>query len=348
MTETTNLALIGCGFFARNHLHAWRDLAAEGARLVAVCDVDAARAWAAAEEFGVPRWYQDAATMFDEVAIDLVDIATRMDTHRALVELAVGRGVAAIVQKPFAPAWEDCLAMVRTAREAGVFLAVHENFRFQSPMLKVAELLRSGAIGDPTWARISFRTGYDVYATQPYFYDEERFAILDVGIHVLDIARVLMGEVDHIFCQTQKRNPKVRAEDTATMMLRHTSGAVSVVECTYEARKLPDPFPETLLEIEGPDGTIVVKPGLVMEVTLGGDLTSGHLGTPLLSWSEEQWHVAQESVLTTNRHMLQRFQAGEDADTSGADNLKTYALVEAAYESAATGRAVKPPVETLP
>jgi predicted dehydrogenase len=140
----------------------------------------------------------------------------------------------------------------------------------------------------------------------------------------------------------------VRAEDTATMMPRHTSGAVSVVECTYEARKLPDPFPETLLEIEGPDGTIVVKPGLVMEVTRDGDLTSGHLGTPLLSWSEEQWHVAQESVLTTNRHMLKRFQAGEDADTSGADNLKTYALVEAAYESVATGRAVKPPVESLP
>jgi predicted dehydrogenase len=41
--------------------------------------------------------------------------------------------------------------------------------------------------------------------------------------------------------------------------------------------------------------------------------------------------------------MLNRFRAGDAADTSGADNLKTYALVEAAYEAAASGQSVKPP-----
>ena len=184
--------------------------------------------------------------MFATERVDLVDIATRMDTHRALVELAVSHGIATIVQKPFAPVWEDCVAMVAAARKAGVFLAVHENFRFQTPMMKVAAVLRSGAIGEPSWARISFRTGYDIYKNQPYFYGEERFAILDVGIHVLDLLRVFMGEAVRVSCETQKRNPKVKAEDTATMMLRHATGAVSIVECTYEARRLPDPFPQTL------------------------------------------------------------------------------------------------------
>jgi predicted dehydrogenase len=342
MPETTAVALIGCGFFSRNHLHAWRDLAAEGARLAAVCDIDPAKAKAAAQEFGVPRWYTDAATMFAKERIDLVDIATRMDTHRALVELAVSKRIATVVQKPFAPVWEDCLAMVRAARAAKTFLAVHENFRFQHPMLRVAERLRAGAMGSPSWARISFRTGYDIYRTQPYFYGEERFAILDVGVHVLDIARVFLGEVAQIFCQTQKRNPRVRAEDTATMMLRHASGAVSVVECTYESRKIPDFFPETLLEIEGPTGAIVVKPGLVMEVTENGEMRQERIDSPLLSWTSKPWHIAQESVLITCRHMLERSRAGRDADTSGADNLKTYALAEAAYQSAATARAIAP------
>jgi D-apiose dehydrogenase len=339
----TNVALIGCGFFAANHLHAWRDLAPEGANLVAVCDIDPAKAEAAAKRFGVPHWYTDAAEMFAAEKLDLVDIATRMDTHRALVELAVSHGIATIVQKPFAPVWEDCVAMVAAARKAGVFLAVHENFRFQTPMEKVAAVLRSGAIGEPSWARISFRTGYDIYKNQPYFYGEERFAILDVGIHVLDIARVFMGEATHVFCETQRRNPKVKAEDTATMMLRHESGAVSVVEITYEARKLPDSFPETLLEIEGPRGAVVVKPGLVMEVTQNGKMTSETIGSPLLPWTSEPWHVAQESVLITCRHMLERSRVKRDADTSGADNLKTYGLVEAAYRSAVSGRAEAPP-----
>ena len=342
MTEITNIALIGCGFFSANHLHAWSDLARDGARLVAVCDIDAAKARAAAKQFSVPHWYRDAGEMLDRHNIHLVDIATRMDTHRALVEMTVGRGVATIVQKPFAPTWEDCVAMVEAARAADTFLAVHENFRFQAPMIEVAKVIRSGVIGAPSWARISFRTGYDIYANQPYFYGEERFAILDVGIHVLDIVRVFMGEAIRVSCETQKRNPKVRAEDTATMMLRHVSGAVSVVECTYESRKLPDPFPQTNLEIEGPKGAIVVKPGLIMETSIGGKMTSRPLGTPLLPWTSEPWHVAQESVLLACRHMLDRFRAGTDADTSGVDNLKTYALADAAYQSAATGRSVAP------
>jgi len=341
MTATA-IGLIGCGFFARNHLQSWRDLAGEGAALAAVCDIDPARAKAAAAEFGAARWYSDANEMFARETLGLVDIATRMDSHRALVQLAVRHRVPTIVQKPFAPDWENGVAMVDAAAKAGVFLAVHENFRFQTPMLRVREVLASGAIGAPSWARIAFRTGFDVYRTQPYFYTEERLAILDVGIHVLDLARVFLGEAARVSCETQRRNPKVRAEDTATMMLRHVGGAVSVVECTYESRKLPDAFPETLLEIECDRGAIVVKPGLVMEVTSDGHTTTSDIGAPLLPWTSKPWHVAQESARTTCAHMLAAVRAGRDAETSGVDNLKTFALVEAAYESAATGRAVAP------
>lgn len=342
MTDPVRVALVGCGFFSGNHLHAWKDLGAEGAELVAVCDIDPAKAEAAAKEFGVPRWYRDFDEMLAAEQIDLLDIVTRMDTHRALVEKAVSAAIATIVQKPFAPNWDDALAMTQAAERAGVFLAVHENFRFQTPLMRVAEVLHSGAIGTPSWGRISFRTGYDIYAGQPYFYDEERFIILDLGVHTLDIARVFIGEAEHVYAETQRRNPKVKAEDTATVMLRHVSGAVSVVDFTYESRKQPDPFPETLVEIEGPDGAVVVEPGLNMRVTSRGETRTEHLGSPLLSWTSNPWHVAQESVLNACRHMLDSFRSGTAAHTAAADNLKTYAICEAAYESAATGKAVKP------
>jgi predicted dehydrogenase len=342
MAEPVRVALVGCGFFARNHLFSWKDLAAEGAELVAVCDIDPAKAAAAAKEFAVPHWYGDMDAMLAAEKIDLLDIATRMNTHRALVEKAIGKGIATIVQKPFAPTWDDAVAMTKAAERAGVFLAVHENFRFQTPLRRVAEVLRSGEIGTPSWARISFRTGYDLYKTQPYFYDEERFIILDLGVHTLDIARVFMGEVAHLSCETQRRNPKVRAEDTATVMLKHVSGAVSVVDFSYESRKLPDPFPETILEIEGPNGAVVVEAGLKMRVTVNGTMREEDIGAPLLHWTSKPWHVAQESVLITCRSLLDSFRAGRPAPTSAADNLKTYALAEAAYESAATGRSVTP------
>ena len=168
--------------------------------------------------------------------------------------------------------------MTDAARAAGVFLAVHENFRFQVPIRKAIETLRSGAIGDPTWARISFRTGYDIYSGQPYLMKEKRFAVIDVGVHVLDLARVFLGEVEHMSAEIQRRNPKVTGEDTVTMLLKHVSGAVSVVEVTYESRRMPDAFPETIVEIEGPIGAMALRKGPVMELTANGAMTATDVG----------------------------------------------------------------------
>ena len=342
MTERTRVGVIGCGFFAGNHLHAWTDLAGSGADLVAVCDTDGGKAEAVAKRHGVARWYTDAAAMFAAERLGLVDIVTQMDTHRSLAALAAEQGVAAVVQKPFGPTLDDCVAMAEAADAAGTFLAVHENFRFQLPFRKLIEVLRSGIIGEPTWARISFRTGYDIYAGQPYLRTVDRFVILDLGVHVLDVARALLGEAVHISAETQTRNRAVTGEDTATMLVRHSSGAVSVVECTYESRRLPDAFPETLVEIEGPKGAILLKQGLTLEITANGKTTTVDVDPPVLPWAERPWHFVQESVRATCAHMLDAVRGGREADTSARDNLKTYALCEAAYEAARSGRAVAP------
>jgi predicted dehydrogenase len=338
---TTRVGLIGCGFYAQNHLHAWTDLKSRGAELVAVCDLDPAKAEAAGKCFGAP-FFTDARDMLDRAKPDLVDITTRMENHRALAALASERKIASIVQKPFAPNWDECVAIVETAARHKTWLAVHENFRFMSAMRRVKTVIESGAIGEPNWARISFRTGFDVYRGQPYLAEVDRLVILDVGIHVLDLARWFLGEVEHLSCETQRRDPKVRGEDTATMLLRHKKGAVSIVESTYETRRIPDNFPETLLEIEGPAGSINVARGERMSVTTQGIFFEETISGPLLPWTSRPWHASQEAVLHTNAHMLEAFRNGQPAETSGEDNLKTFALVEAAYESARTRQAVHP------
>lgn len=338
------VAVIGCGFFAQNHLNGWRDLAAEDVQLVAVCDLDANKAEAAANAFGVPRFYTDAKAMLDNEQLDFVDIVTQMDSHLEMVKLACARRVDIILQKPLAPEWETARAVVETTRRAGVRLAIHENFRYQSPMRKLKGVLDSGAIGQPNWARIAFRTGYDIYAVQPYLHQAKRFAILDVGIHMLDLARFFLGDVERVSCETQRRNPENVGEDTATLMLRHRSGAVSVVECTMEARIDPDPFPETLVTIEGDRGSAMVGPGLLGRVASGGQSREMDFGSPLLSWTSQPWHTVQESVLRTEQAILRAWRSGQEPESTGEDNLKTYALVEAAYVAAREGRAVVPEV----
>jgi D-apiose dehydrogenase len=340
MSSWLRASLIGCGFYSENHLHAWRHLA-EDIELVAVCDRDEQKAAEAAKVFGVRRWYSDAAQMLEAETLDFVDIVTTMPSHKPLVLLAASHKLPVIVQKPFAPTWQDCLDIVEACRNAGVPLMVHENFRFQSPILEVRRVLEAGTIGDLTWARINWRTGYDIYAGQPYLAAEERFILLDIGVHVLELARVLLGEVERVFCETQSVRPGIAGEDMAPVLLRHVNGAVSVVDCSYAAQRAPDPFPEVLLEIEGRRGSLILSAGLELRVTSDRATTVRSLRTPLLPWTSEPWHVSQESVLNTQRHWVECLRAGREPETSGRDNLKTYALVEAAYESASSHRAVR-------
>ena len=86
---------------------------------------------------------------------------------------------------------------------------------------------------------------------------------MDMGLHLFDLARFLMGDV------ATRRLPHPAAQPADPRrgrlhrtLLGHADGAVSSVDCSFYARTTPDPFPETLARIDGPDGTI--------ELDLGG------------------------------------------------------------------------------
>ena len=328
-------AVIGCGFFAINQLHAWVDIA--GAEIIALCDRDPARLAAVGAQFGVEARYQDAEALFAAEKLDFVDIATTPPSHRALVELAVRHRVPVICQKPFATTMADAEAMVAVATEAGVPLMVHENFRWQTPILAVRRTIETGRIGRPFWGRISFRSAYDVYSGQPYLATGERFIIEDLGIHILDVSRFLLGDVSRLTARTQRINPAIRGEDVATMLLDHVDGAVSVVDCSYASRLAREPFPETFIEIDGTAGSLRLSQNYRLTVTEADGSTEQDVAPPLLSWASRPWHNIQESVLNIQRHWIETLRNGQEPDTSGRDNLATLRLVHAAYDSAGNG-----------
>jgi predicted dehydrogenase len=327
-------ALIGCGFFARNHLYAWRQL--DGVDLAALCDTDPGRLRQAASEFGVARTYTDAAALFASEKLDFVDIATTVNSHRALVEMAAKAGVHAICQKPFADTMDHARAMVAACDAAGVALMVHENFRWQAPLLAVRAALAAGAIGTPFWARISFRSAFDVFSGQPYLATTSRFIIQDLGIHIIDIARCLLGEVATVSATTQRINPRIQGEDVATLLLRHRSGATSVVDCSYATRLEEEIFPQTLVEVDGDGGSVRLNAGYELVVTNhDGGTTRTRCEPQLHPWASRPWHNIQDSVVNIQRHWLECLRQQKEPETSGRDNLGTLELVEGAYASAA-------------
>ena len=330
--------LIGCGFFATNHLHGWREV--EGAAITAICDRDAARLAEVGDAFGIAARHTDAEAMLAAEPLDFVDIATTVPSHRPLVERAVAHGLHVVCQKPLAGTLEEARAMVRAAEAAGRTFMVHENFRWQSPVRAAVDAVRGGAVGTPFFCRASFRSGHDVFSGQPYLATDERFIVQDLGIHVLDVARALMGEATHLSATLQRINPDIRGEDVATSLLAHESGATTVVDCSYATRRTPETFPQTLLEIDGDGGTLRLDEGyrLIVQNAAGEDVR--HVEPHLYDWAERPWHNIQESVVAIQRHFVECLAEGRSPETSGADNLRTLALVEAAYLAARERRTV--------
>nr|WP_255720793.1 Gfo/Idh/MocA family oxidoreductase [Acuticoccus kalidii] len=330
--------MIGCGFFAKNHMHGWAD--ADGAEIVAVCDLDEAKAKAMAAEFGIARTYTDAAAMFAAEKPDFADVATTVESHRPLVELSLANGAATICQKPFAETFADAKAMVDAAARAGKPLFVHENFRWQLPLIALRDALASGAIGRPTYARLSFRHGYDVYANQPYLAKTPRFALMDVGIHLYDTVRFLLGDAADIHCRTQSLKPGIAGEDAFVATLRHDSGVVSTIECSFFSKIVPDPFPQTLAWIEGDAGTLELTGDYRLRLHKDGTVTETDVEPEIPAWGDRPWHAVQDSVAAFERHVVDVLRGNAEPQPSGAHNLETLAMGLASYQSAETGSTV--------
>lgn len=338
MTQPLRGFFIGAGFFSRNQLHAWAEV--EGATITAICDRDPARAQAAATAFGIPAWFDDA-TALKSGNYDFVDICTTMDTHEALVGLAVDSGLPVIVQKPFAPDLATCMAIEARARHAGVPVMLHENFRFQKIFRRLRQILSAGEIGETTFARLCWRNDIDVYTNQPYLLKTERFMIMDVGIHMLDLARFLMGDATSVACNNQSVKEGIAGEDAATMMLRHTTGAVSVIDVSYATHRTPNTFPQTLGEIEGRLGTVQILEGQVLRIHTAAGVRDEVIDADGREWTSAPWTQIQDSVPRTQQHFIDALRSGATFETSAHDSLQTYALAEAAYQSAASGARVE-------
>lgn len=326
-------AVIGTGFFAQNHLHAWAEM--DEVELVAVCDIDPDRAQQAAAQFGGTA-YTDAHELFANEQLDFVDIATTPPTHKLMVELAAQHGVAAICQKPLAWEMADARAMVEACEAAGVPFMVHENFRFQLPMRRIKALLDDGAIGRPFFGRVSFRTAHDVYSAQPWLVESERMIIVDVAVHLFDLAMCFMGQPQSLVTEALRVNTRIAGEDVATVLMR-MDDATCIVDASYETRSDHNTYPQTFVTLEGTEGTITLGPDYQLQVVSRGEVVNETLVIPDRGWTSRPWDAIQDSVYTTQQHWLHCLDSGEEPETSGRRTLQLLDVTLGAYASLDSG-----------
>jgi D-apiose dehydrogenase len=326
-------AIIGAGFWARYQLAAWYELT--GARCVAIYNRTRAKAEKLAQEFGVPSVYDNAEDLLRQEKPDFVDIITDVDTHRPFVELAAAHRTPVICQKPLAPTLADARAMIAACEQSGVPLLVHENWRWQTPLRELKNVLDTVDIGRIFRARVTYSNSYPVFDNQPFLKELDQFILTDVGTHILDATRMLFGEATTLFCRTARVHPDICGEDVATVMLGMASHATVTCEMSYASRVEHDRFPETFVFVEGEQGSVELGPDYWIRVTTAAGTHSRRCPPPYYPWADPRYALAQTAGVACNANLLAALRAEQPAETTAADNLRTLELVFAAYESAA-------------
>jgi len=332
---------VGAGYFGQFQYEAWSRI--PEVEIAALCDRDQQRAATTAERFRIPRTYADYREMLDIERPDFVDVITLPDAHAEICAAAAEKGIPMICQKPLAPTFIEARRIVERAEAAGVRLMVHENFRFQPWHREIKRLLAAGAIGDRLHS-LTFRSrpgdGWpaDAYLSrQPYFRQMPRLLVHETGVHFIDTFRYLAGEIERVYCLLRKLNAAIAGEDCGLLIFEFTGGAVGMWDANrYNESNFADPrytFGEFL--VEGNGGTI----------RLYGD---GRLTIQPLGKSEQDHqyvHTRQgpggDSVYITQRHFVERLLDGQPFETGGAAYLRTLAVQEACYASAAQREPVK-------
>ena len=338
--------VVGTGFWASYQLPAWFEL--EQVELVALYNRTRVRADELALRFNVPHVYDSIDELFDHHAdeLDFVDIITDVDTHLYFTTKAAERHLDVICQKPMAHSLEAARQMLDVCRQQQVRLYIHENFRWQTPVRALKNVLDSGVIGVPFRATVSFCSAFPVFENQPFLTQLDQFILTDMGSHVLDVCRFLFGEVRLLYCQTIRVNPAIRGEDVATLLLTMRSGLLCQVTLSYASVLEHEVFPQTLVTVEGATGSVVLDRDFRLRTTTrdssGQRCTQVQIANPpVYGWADPAYALVHASIVDCNRNLLDDLRGRGGAETTGADNFETIRLVHSAYESARTNTVIQ-------
>src|SRR5437868_4328810 len=139
-------AVIGCGAIAREHLTALKEL--ESVEVAAVCDLSAARAEAAAERFGVAKWYTSHQRLLAEIRPDLIHITTPPSSHFSIARDCLDAGLNVPCEKPITVDYSEFLVLKDLASKNHCVLTENQQMRFNSSVLRIRNLVDSGKLGD--------------------------------------------------------------------------------------------------------------------------------------------------------------------------------------------------------
>jgi predicted dehydrogenase len=234
------VGVVGPGYIGARHIEAWRHL---GVALHGYARSRSRRAEVAAA-YPEVTWQPSLPALL--AAVDVVDVCTPTDTHAGLAVQAAAAGKHVICEKPFARTLDEADSMLAACANAAVQLHVAHVGRYAGAYAAAREAVAEGEVG--TIRTLSLYRGGAAPAWADWFADPTRSGgvLLDLGIHDIDFARWVAGEVVDV-------TGELVGPGVGHAVLTHAGGARSGI--TAEWGEIGRPF-HTEFDIVGTEGAV--------------------------------------------------------------------------------------------
>lgn len=361
------IAVIGSGLMARAHSYAYRvaDLVEELAyrpRLRVICSRDEAKTARAATLYGFDAWSTDWQRSIEREDVDIVEICTPPGVHLEVIKSAAAAGKAIVCEKPLGATYQDALVASEAVQSAGVLNAVGLNYRRLPAVSLMKDLVDEGAIGVPRMVRALWLS--DEFADPGIGFDW-RFdrdlagtAAADLGIHLIDLARWMVGEIVEVAAQSETFIAErlqdqggvkcsVTTDDTVSCLARFESGARGIFEATRVAWGRPLDWS---IELNGSEGTVYFNYANLNELWFArgrdevrtGGLRRIRAESPVHPYARRWWPPGQgvgyeASFVNQACDLILAWPSGPWSPDF-LDALASHAVVQAVEESAAEHR----------
>ena len=352
--DQLRIAIIGLGAVTRNiHLPAYSSLA-EKITVVGGCDPDADAQKTAREKFGLKEVFDDPLKMIEATAPDIVSVCTPPSLHVEQTLMALERGCHVFCEKPLAENLASARELMRAAEQSNRYIVVNNQF----PYMNIHRGAKQ-AIGTPEFGRLLFLQAWQTFIptaeTEANWRGELRQRLcFEFGSHVFELARYFFDdEPVRISAQMPQPQPEQRSDTLNLITLEFADGrAASII--LNRLSKGPERYLDMRLDGEFASihtsigGEVRLEAGIHTREKrpfLGFNFIKG--GRAVLQNRNKSKVIAKDGInpfaSSTAHHFGNFIKAIEDGGTPPGtvkDNLKTLALIFAAYDSAESHCAV--------
>lgn len=332
--DQLHVGVVGAGILGSRHARQFDEL--EGARLVAVADLNADRAAEVAGRYGA-EWYDDFRSLLDMPGLDAVAIATPDHLHVEPVMAALEAGKHVLVEKPLATTVADATKLVEAAEANHRTLQVNYSQRFVPDYSWAKDQIEAGTVGRLLSMRSVMNRPISV-PTEMITWAGESSPLFFMSSHHLDLmcwyADSPVQEVYAYRVNEVLRSRGIDTDDVVQVLVKFCNGTIATVQSSWV---FPNSYgtPESSLEIVGAERVISLGRAEATLVYSSSANRSVNLAT-----SHEVAGVLHGAFRTSLQHFVDSVLNGTEPSTSGANTLEVTRLQCAILDSLVQQRPV--------